>query len=71
MVTHSRTGETGGWTFAFYELEAVVTEFDDSLGIDGEEIYEARWFEELPDDVYHPELTRAVYQHCAENRAPR
>lgn len=31
MFTHSRTGEMGGWTFAFYELEAVVTEFDDSL----------------------------------------
>ena len=69
--TNSRTGETEGWKFASYELEAVMTEFDDSLGIDGEKIYEARWFEDLSDDVYHPELTEAVYQRCAGNRAPR
>lgn len=61
---NERTDETSGWTTVFYEAVADTTEIGSDLGLEGEEINDADWFESLPDDVFHRELTEKVYQRC-------
>jgi 8-oxo-dGTP pyrophosphatase MutT (NUDIX family) len=61
---NERTGKTDGWTTVFFEADADTTGIATDLGLDGEEILDADWFERLPDDVFNRELTEAVYQWC-------
>ncbi|MEF8756631.1 MAG: NUDIX hydrolase, partial [Halobacteriales archaeon] len=67
-VEHERTGETTGWTAVFYEADADSTAIDDDLGDEDEVIIPADWFDGLPDAVYNPDLTEAVYRRCLDNR---
>lgn len=64
---NDRTGETDGWTSVFFEARAETTDIDDDLGLPGEEITDARWFDALPEDLFHPALTGAVHERCVEN----
>lgn len=59
-----RTGETAGWTSVFFEAVAETTTFDDELGLDDEPIADAGWFDELPAEMFNPDLTRRVYRRC-------
>ena len=58
------TGETAGWNLVVFEAVAETVAIDDDLGLDGEEITDARWFDGLPDDVYNPDLFEPVYERC-------
>lgn len=58
------TGETAGWTLVVYEADARTTAIDDDLGLDGEEIRDARWFDGLPENVFNPDLFERVYERC-------
>lgn len=64
---NERTDETSGWTTVCFEAVADTTEIGSDLGVDGEEIEDADWFESLPDDVFHRELTERVYQRCLDD----
>lgn len=61
---NEQTEETSGWTTVCFEAVADTTEIKPDLGLEGEEINDADWFPTLPNDVFHPELTEAVYQRC-------
>ena len=61
-------GETAGWKLVVYETEAQTTDLDDDLGLDGEAIDDARWFQGLPDDIYNPDLFEPVYERCVNPR---
>lgn len=65
---NERTGDSSGWTFVFFEGTANTTEIDDELGLAGEEITDANWFEVLPNDLFTPGLTEKVYQRCLHHR---
>lgn len=67
---NDRTDEAGGWTTVFFEATADTTDISSELGLDGEEITDADWFECLPDELFHPELTKSVYRRClGDNRS--
>ena len=61
---NEQSEETSGWTTVCFEAVADTAEIKSDLGLEGEEITDADWFESLPDNVFHPELTEAVYQRC-------
>ncbi|MFC7142615.1 NUDIX hydrolase [Halosimplex aquaticum] len=65
---NEETGETIGWTLVVFEAVAESAELGDDLGLDGEEITDARWFDGLPDDVYNPDLFEPVYERCENSR---
>lgn len=65
---NKRTGEASGWTTAFFEADAETTEINSELGLEEERIDDADWFDSLPTNVFHRELTEAVYQRCLSNR---
>ena len=62
VVENERTGETTGWTTVVFEAVAESPETDDELGLDDENIEDARWFEELPEDVFDRERVETVYE---------
>ncbi|WP_436924336.1 NUDIX hydrolase [Halosimplex amylolyticum] len=61
---NEETDETAGWTLVVFEAVAESAELEADLGLDGEEITDARWFDGLPDDVYNPDLFEPVYERC-------
>ncbi|MFB6141431.1 MAG: NUDIX hydrolase [Halosimplex sp.] len=65
---NAETGENAGWTPVLFEAVAETTAIDHDLGLDGEEIADARWFDGLPDDVYNPDLIEPVYERCENAR---
>lgn len=67
---NERTDETSGWTTVFFEVVSDTTKIKSELGIDDEEINDAGWFESLPSNVFHRELTEEVYQRCLRHRTP-
>lgn len=62
------TGETNGWTGVMFEATAESTDIDPDPGLDDERISDVRWFDGLPDEVFHP-LTEKVYDRCMKNRS--
>lgn len=70
-LVNERTDEATGWTTVLFEAAAETTAIDDDLGLPGEKIHDARWFEGLPDDVFRPALTRAAYERCRRDGAER
>lgn len=62
------TGETDGWHTVVFEATADTTEIARDPAVDDEEIPAAGWFDDLPENVFHPEFTRTVYERCIENR---
>lgn len=70
-VVNAETDETFGWTAVFFEARAETTEFASDLGVEGEEIEDATWFDGLPDDLYRPELIEAVYRRCTVDGTTR
>lgn len=67
---NEQTDERAGWNTVFFEADATTTEIKSDLGLEGEEINEADWFEPLPNNLFNPELAEPVYQRCLRNRAP-
>ena len=53
-----------GWTTAFFEATADTTTIDRDPEIDDETITDIRWFDGLPDEMYHSEVTERVYRRC-------
>lgn len=49
-----------GFRVVTFEARAETTEVGDVLGDEDEPISEARWFDELPEDVFHRERTERV-----------
>lgn len=70
-VENERTGETTGWRAVLFEADAETTAIDDDLGLEGEAIDDARWFEGFPTEVFNPEVTRPVYERCLADRSSR
>ena len=68
---NERTDETSGWTAVFFGADADTTEIEAELGLEGERIDDAAWFEALPNDVFDREFTEEVYQRCLSNRPSR
>jgi 8-oxo-dGTP pyrophosphatase MutT (NUDIX family) len=67
------TGDTDGWTGVLYEARAETTAVREDLGHDNhetEEIAEARWFVDLPGNVFNPEVIREVYRRCVADDGP-
>lgn len=64
------TDESSGWTAVFFEGVADTTEIDDELGLAGEEIVDAGWFDDLPANVFNRKLTEAVYRRCLDGSTP-
>lgn len=64
VVENEATGETTGWTTVVFETVADDVEVDAELGLADEPIEEARWFEELPDEVFDRERVETVYERC-------
>jgi len=65
------TGETDGWTTVTYEAVADAASIDANLGLDDEVIDDARWFEDLPENRFRPDLTETVYRRCPAERSER
>lgn len=63
-VVNEATGETAGWNLAVYEAVAGSTETDRDPSVDDEEILDVRWFEDLPENVFNPELMEPTYERC-------
>ena len=63
---NERTGDTDGWTTVFFEAVAETTAFDRDSNVDDEEITDVRWFEEFPENVYNPDLSRPAYERCLD-----
>lgn len=61
---NEETEETVGWTLVVFEGFAESVELGADLGLDGEEITDAGWFDGLPEDVYNPDLFDPVYERC-------
>jgi len=53
-----------GFRVVLYEASATDTTVGDDLGVDDEAIARADWFEELPENVFNPELTRPAVEHA-------
>ena len=68
---NERIDETSGWTAVFFGADADTTEIEAELGLEGERIDDAAWFEALPNDVFDREFTEEVYQRCLSNRPSR
>lgn len=61
---NERTGATAGWTTVLFEGRAETTALADDPGLEDEEVTDVAWFDDLPDDVFNPEMTERVYRQC-------
>lgn len=61
---HERTGETVGWTLVLFETIADDPTIDRDPSVDDEEITDIRWFENLPENVFSPDLMVSAYEEC-------
>lgn len=64
VVENEATGETTGWTTVVFEAIAHDPAIDGELGLEGEPVEAARWFETLPETVFDRERVENVYERA-------
>jgi len=61
VVENEATGETTGWTSVVFEAVAEDPTIDGQLGLEGEPVEAAQWFETLPETVFDRDRVETVH----------